>query len=60
MKKMLLDIFTKTTPVTTTQLPQLYFITPEMAENLLENHNNKNRDMRSAYWKAYMSDMQKN
>ena len=57
---MLLDIFTKTTPVTTTQLPQLYFITPEMAENLLENHNNKNRDMRSAYWKAYMSDMQKN
>lgn len=54
---MLLEIFKTTTPVATTQVPQLYFITPEMAKDLLENHNNKNRDMRSAYWQAYASDM---
>lgn len=54
---MLLEIFKTTTPVATTQVPQLYFITPEMAKDLLENHNNKNREMRDAYWKAYASDM---
>lgn len=57
---MILEIFKTATPVTITQLPQLYLITPEMAKDLLENHNNKNREMRSAYWQAYASDMKNN
>lgn len=57
---MLLDVFKTAQVVTlpTNPVVRPYEITPAMAKELLDNHNFKNpRNIRSAYWKAYVNDM---